>query len=138
MPKRKTETDIKLTRRGFRNLNYDKRRWNDNARLLEKTDGHCGYCGIKITFREMSATIDHIEPISKGGLDEMSNMVASCLPCNREKANLTLEEYRKLKSAEIGSEVIFFFEQHVGKGNCFMCEGKIDEDDSCDCTPISQ
>lgn len=38
-------------------------------------------------------SIDHVSPISKGGLDERSNVRTSCLSCNQHKSDLTLEDY---------------------------------------------
>ena len=31
--------------------------------------------------------IDHIQPLSKGGVSEIKNLQATCVNCNREKAN---------------------------------------------------
>ena len=38
------------------------------------------------------ATIDHVDPLSKGGPDVFENTVAACEPCNTYKANGTVEE----------------------------------------------
>ena len=55
--------------------------------LLFKRDGnHCTYC--KLTLSHKTATIDHVVPISKGGSRKsFPNLVLSCEPCNREKAD---------------------------------------------------
>ena len=51
-------------------------------------DGYaCQYCG-----REGQLTIDHVLPRFRGGQHIWSNVVACCIPCNRKKANLTLEQ----------------------------------------------
>ncbi len=50
------------------------------ARLLEETDGHCIYCGCKLTLE--TTTIDHIYPRSKGGSSIYRNLVACCSKCN--------------------------------------------------------
>jgi 5-methylcytosine-specific restriction endonuclease McrA len=39
----------------------------------------CHYCG------QEANTVDHVIPISKGGTDEASNMVAACIKCNSGK-----------------------------------------------------
>lgn len=40
-----------------------------------------------------SLSIDHVIPISKGGLDERSNVRTACLECNRKKSDTFLEEF---------------------------------------------
>lgn len=50
----------------------------------------CQYCNKKLT--EKSATIDHVIPRSKGGLDTWDNTVCCCIACNSKKGNRTPEE----------------------------------------------
>jgi len=50
-------------------------------------DGFCQYCGS-----DKHLTIDHIVPVSKGGLNTWENMVAACHSCNSRKGNRTPEE----------------------------------------------
>ena len=42
----------------------------------------CQYCGSRT-----SLTVDHVIPRSKGGGSTWDNIVASCAPCNRRKAD---------------------------------------------------
>ncbi len=42
----------------------------------------CQYCGART-----SLTVDHVIPRSKGGGSGWDNIVASCAPCNRRKAD---------------------------------------------------
>ena len=37
-------------------------------------------------------TVDHLVPISKGGLDVWTNVVTACKRCNAHKGNLSLED----------------------------------------------
>ncbi len=54
--------------------------------ILER-DGHtCQYCG------KPGATVDHIQPRSRGGEDSWTNCVCACGPCNRLKNNQTPKE----------------------------------------------
>lgn len=46
----------------------------------------CVYCGAP------SEEVDHVVPVSKGGTNEFSNLVASCRTCNRVKSDRTLAE----------------------------------------------
>lgn len=50
----------------------------------------CQYCGVKQS--PMKLTLDHIIPESKGGRFSWDNLVAACTPCNRQKADKSLEE----------------------------------------------
>lgn len=58
--------------------------------LYERDKGICQYCGVKLT--KSSATIDHINPKSKGGKNTWDNTVLSCKPCNDKKSDKLLEE----------------------------------------------
>lgn len=54
-----------------------------------KRDGFkCGYCGQ--TPPAVILEIDHIEAISKGGSDDINNLLTSCFDCNRGKKNIPL------------------------------------------------
>jgi hypothetical protein len=66
-------------------------------RKMKKT--HCWYCGSELHHEIAAQTIDHQTPTSKGGKDELFNLVYSCLPCNHEKGDRNLEEYRVFKKA---------------------------------------
>lgn len=50
----------------------------------------CQYC--EQYFHASVLTLDHIVPRSKGGKDTWSNLVTCCQPCNRKKADMSLEE----------------------------------------------
>lgn len=53
--------------------------------ILRRDNHKCAYCGRG----DLSFTIDHVIPKSKGGKDTWENLVAACLPCNNKKGNLT-------------------------------------------------
>lgn len=56
-----------------------------------KRDGfQCAYCGK--TPPEVALEIDHIEPKSKGGKDEIENYITACFDCNRGKRNIPLDK----------------------------------------------
>lgn len=55
-----------------------------------KRDGFtCQYCGK--TPPEVTLEIDHIQPKSKEGTDDIDNLITSCFDCNRGKSNIELE-----------------------------------------------
>lgn len=56
---------------------------------IKERDGYtCQYCGVS-TFDEphLLLEIDHIKPLSKGGMTEESNLQTLCWKCNRSKSN---------------------------------------------------
>lgn len=60
------------------------------ARVFERDGYRCVYCGCE----HEKLQCDHIEPISRGGTNDIANLATACPDCNRDKANMTLEEWR--------------------------------------------
>ncbi len=52
----------------------------------------CWYCGIDLDGQTWHA--EHQVPRARGGTDHPSNLVLSCVDCNRKKGARTVEEYR--------------------------------------------
>jgi 5-methylcytosine-specific restriction endonuclease McrA len=51
-----------------------------------RRDGHrCQYCGRA----DVTLTVDHILPKSRGGSDSWENLVAACVSCNNSKGDRT-------------------------------------------------
>lgn len=50
-----------------------------SQRVIARDGGVCAYCG------DVATTSDHVVPKSKGGTDDLSNLVAACRPCNSRK-----------------------------------------------------
>src|SRR5687767_5787625 len=50
----------------------------------------CQYCGARKMSKDL--TFDHVMPRSAGGVTSWTNIVACCVPCNRQKANRTPAE----------------------------------------------
>ncbi len=60
-------------------------------RELFRRDGHlCMYCGRR--FADKDLTRDHLVPLSRGGKDSWSNVVAACQSCNHAKGATTPEQ----------------------------------------------
>ena len=64
------------------------------ARKIVADPGLCPYCGLRIPWREVS--IDHIEPRSKGGSSDPSNLAFCDRRCNQAKSNLNGTQFRLL------------------------------------------
>ena len=50
-----------------------------------RDNGHCAYCGTHVERKE--ATLDHVQPVSKGGKTTWENSVTACKPCNYKKGH---------------------------------------------------
>lgn len=50
----------------------------------------CQYCGKKAP--DIVLQVDHIEPVSKGGTNEILNLITSCADCNSGKSNRKLSD----------------------------------------------
>ena len=88
------------------------------ARLRDKVrqrDGlHCHYCGVLTVVRVPrqgsnvprghqkadTSTIDHRLPRAAGGPDVLANLVVACLSCNREKGDMTEEQFMLQRAIE--------------------------------------
>lgn len=57
-------------------------------RAAEMRNRPCTYCG------KDGGTVDHVIPLSRGGKDHWTNMVPCCEPCNSEKSNKLLGEWK--------------------------------------------
>jgi 5-methylcytosine-specific restriction enzyme A len=71
----------------------------DKARILRATQwwkrkiarGICYYCKNPVKPKEL--TMDHIVPLSRGGLSTKGNVVPSCKECNNKKKQLLPMEW---------------------------------------------
>jgi 5-methylcytosine-specific restriction endonuclease McrA len=62
----------------------------DRNKIYNKYQGHCAYCGVPITLKEMQ--VDHIQAKSRF---KETDFNPACKPCNIRKNTLTIEEFRK-------------------------------------------
>ena len=68
--------------------------------VYQKYDGHCAYCGKKITYKEMQ--VDHLIPVQRERFGKYTeeqiecfeNYVPSCRRCNHAKRSYSLEGFR--------------------------------------------
>lgn len=58
--------------------------------VFERDKNICQYCGHKFDRKDLN--IDHVVPRQHGGLTTWTNVVCSCIECNRHKANRTPEQ----------------------------------------------
>ena len=83
----------------------------DRKKVLAKTDGHCGYCGVDLTNGRWQ--VDHIIPkrnfilyykqgrvpvflkhLTEYDMNHIDNLLATCCSCNNYKSSMDLELFR--------------------------------------------
>jgi hypothetical protein len=66
---------------------------------------HCFYCGVrmqkrkrgpdgKVVYHSNTRTVEHVQPLGRGGTNSADNKVFACYKCNMAKKTMTLEEFR--------------------------------------------
>lgn len=61
-----------------------------NTGLFARDHNQCLYCGRAFSYSQLSR--DHVHPLSRGGKDCWSNVVAACKRCNQHKGSRLLTE----------------------------------------------
>ena len=59
--------------------------------ILERDNYTCQFTGKKLEKSEL--TVDHLQPVSRNGKNDWSNLVACDKTLNRKKGNKTLKEF---------------------------------------------
>lgn len=62
----------------------------------------CAYCNTSID--NLSRTVDHLYPKSRGGILSNKNKVPACGDCNKLKADMNVKEFRRAVIAMIHLE----------------------------------
>ena len=57
--------------------------------VKQRDNATCRYCGEFV----LDGHVDHIIPVSRGGVDDLDNLVWACPECNMSKGDKTLEEW---------------------------------------------
>ncbi len=63
----------------------------NRLKVFERDLYKCHYCKKQLT--RFSATLDHIQPVSKGGDNSFDNLVTACLHCNAERGNKPVMDF---------------------------------------------
>lgn len=58
--------------------------------VFKRDSFQCQYCGQSAP--DVILEIDHIAPVSKGGSDDITNLITSCFDCNRGKSDRTIDD----------------------------------------------
>lgn len=65
-------------------------RQTHKRRSLFKKIKNCHWCKVLLTLdidQENSATVEHIIPLSRGGLNNKNNLTLACFTCNHDRGN---------------------------------------------------
>lgn len=65
------------------------REWKDR---LEDFEHSCAYCGEAFD-DERRPEIEHLLPLSRGGVHRVENVVPACADCNKRKGTMTYDEF---------------------------------------------
>lgn len=66
---------------------------------IKMETAYCCLCGKPI-YKTKEYNIEHLQPVSRGGKNNLGNWGICHKKCNSEKGALTLEEYRLWKELE--------------------------------------
>src|SRR2546425_896881 len=67
--------------------------------VFARDEFECQFCRVKLPSGQL--TIDHLVPLALGGLDEMTNYVTCCQPCNAKKGSLPLAAFAAATKVEL-------------------------------------
>lgn len=57
----------------------------NRLKIFERDEYKCRYCAKQLT--RFTATLDHVQPVSRGGDNSYDNLATSCLHCNSQRGN---------------------------------------------------
>lgn len=61
--------------------------FEDKCLINGKSNYRCAKCGKKLLVTDEDFSVDHVMPISKGGDNDLRNMVGLCVECNQAKGD---------------------------------------------------
>lgn len=79
--------------------------------ILRRDSHKCQYCGRS----DLTLTVDHVMPVSRGGEDTWENLVCACVNCNNKKGDRTPEEaFMPLRRTPMRPNHVTFIRHFVG------------------------
>jgi hypothetical protein len=70
--------------------------------VFKRDNFKCQYCGKCAP--DVVLEVDHIKPVSKGGTNDITNLITSCKDCNRGKTNIELDDHSVVKKQRVQME----------------------------------
>lgn len=83
---------------------------DEKQQMLKKSNFKCACCGTKLTTETISC--EHVLPLSRGGTNDIINMVALCKICNIKKRNmlyLPTDYYINLNKHDMTELEVYFY-----------------------------
>jgi hypothetical protein len=65
--------------------------WREVTQLWLTFDKACAYCQQQTPLSDIQA--EHVQPLSRGGRNDLSNLLPSCGPCNSDKRDIPLRDW---------------------------------------------
>ena len=90
---RNLRTYYNAVRRAKRFSNGGTHTYKEWIEKVQSLEWLCFYCGAELTIEYL--TKDHFIPLSKGGGDDLENVVPACNPCNCSKNAMTGSEFTR-------------------------------------------
>lgn len=82
---------VMVVRSGFVNFKRKVKKEANYKKYVYIRDGYkCQYCGKECSQSDL--TVDHVVPKSKGGSNNWTNLVTSCIECNNRKADKSCQQ----------------------------------------------
>jgi len=72
----------------------------NRLKVFERDEYKCRYCAKQLT--RFTATLDHIQPASRGGDNSYDNLMTACLHCNSQRGNRPVMDIISEKSTQQG------------------------------------
>src|SRR5699024_4683814 len=72
--------------------------------VFKRDNFTCQYCGRKAP--EIVLNVDHIEPVAKGGTNDIYNLVTSCFECNNGKRDRKLDDNTEITKQHAELELL--------------------------------
>jgi hypothetical protein len=69
----------------------------NRLKVFERDEYKCRYCNKQLT--RFNATLDHVQPVSKGGDNSYDNLATACLHCNSQRSSRPVMEIITEKSS---------------------------------------
>ena len=69
-------------------------KWDEIRRKVFERDNYtCLYCGKSKEKDDVRLVCDHVDAVTRGGGNELSNLVTACKECNRAKGTKPIEDF---------------------------------------------
>lgn len=81
----------RMRRRGREHDAYGEYTYSELVNLWVAFNKACAYCAQPTALTDIQP--EHVHPLSRGGRNDVTNILPSCMPCNADKRDLLLTEW---------------------------------------------